>query len=292
MTSPSQKINQLQTDRSHGAAELARLAVAILEEASSRTKAETPEGVKDDLRKLAKKIVSARPSMNAVRTSVILALDRIRNKSSRKEILKKLEKFQSELIASFEKSAKNASKLLKNGVTVLTNSFSSTFLKAAAFAGRRKVHFIVAESRPLFEGRRTAKELAEMGFKVTLISDAACSIFIEQSDLVLVGADTILPDGSLANKVGTKLIALAAYEKRISFYAVSQTIKIIPDKKHFAIEEKEPAEISKPIREVTTRNPYFDVTPAKYITGIITENGIMDARKIKEFARQLRKISV
>jgi translation initiation factor 2B subunit (eIF-2B alpha/beta/delta family) len=290
MPSIAQRINRLKRDKRRGAAELALAAVRILEDVCVQSKEGSPVELRNNLRKAAKGIVSARPSMSAVRTSVLLALQDIHNARSRKEAGYRLTKFRRELSSSAEKCAKNAARLLGDGKTVLTNSYSSSVLRAAGFAKGNKVRFIVAESRPLFEGRKTARELARMGFAVTLISDAACSIFIEEADLVLVGADTILPDGSLVNKVGTKLIALAAYGRTIPFHAVTQRVKIAPDRKHFEIEEKEGREISRPIGKVTMRNPYFDVTPSKYVTAIITEDGIMHAKEVRRFAQRLKRL--
>ena len=292
MKSLDKKIALIRNDKSRGATELALAAVSTLKDICRMHQNASVEALDKDLAEAARELSAARPSINAIRTGLLLALSRLRDKRSVKECLAEIERFERELSASSEKCAKNASRVLRSGMTVMTNSLSSTILKTAHFSKRKRLRFIVVESRPLFEGRQTAKRLSRMGFAATLISDAACSIYINDCDLVLVGADTIPPDGSVVNKAGTKLIALAAYEKKIPFYCVAQKIKILSERKYFKIEEKEPGEISKPLVGVTIRNPYFDITPAKYITGIITEDGLMGRPAIRRFACKLKHLKI
>ncbi len=174
--------------------------------------------------------------------------------------------------------------------TAITLSYSSTVLRALEECWDRGVlkGAIVAESRPLLEGRRTAAALASLGIPTTLIMDAEMGLLAAEADAALVGADTILPDGSLANKAGTLLLALAARRCRVPFYTVAETHKIAPATRRrtpFPHEEREPEEVlPEPITGVTARNLYFDLTPARYITGYITERGLLDHQDVAALA--------
>ena len=177
--------------------------------------------------------------------------------------------------------------------TVITLSHSSTLLSVLESCWSRDVlkRVIVAESRPLFEGRRTADLLVGMGIPTLLVTDAALGFFCSEADVALVGADTIRPNGDLINKVGTLLLALVARHCRIPFYTVSETHKIAPAGRRrapFALEEQDPKEIlPKSIPGVVARNIYFDQTPARLLTGYITERGLLNKRDIATLSRQM-----
>ena len=117
-------------------------------------------------------------------------------------------------------SALNAAGIIHDGMTVLTHSRSSTVLEALLEARRANRDFMVVatESRPLLEGRTLAASLMDNGVRVTLIADAAASVMMDRIDLVLVGADQLTPQ-QLVNKIGTRMIALAAREKQVPVYA-------------------------------------------------------------------------
>ena len=160
------------------------------------------------------------------------------------------------------------------------------------------LHVWVDETRPKNQGARlTVWELTQNGVENCLITDNAGGHLMQKGmvDLVLVGCDRVTRDGDVANKIGTYLKALAAYENNIPFYVAlpSSTIdwKIEDGLKKIPIENRDDNEVKyvegwldKEIKSVliTTENarvynPGFDVTPAKYITGLITERGICEA---------------
>jgi len=149
------------------------------------------------------------------------------------------------------------------------------------------IHVYVDETRPLLQGARiTAWELLEAGIPATLITDNMAAFTMSQGrvNLVIVGADRIAANGDTANKIGTLGVALAAREFEIPFYVAAPLSTI--DMKTAAgaeipIEERSREEV---IRFAGTRtappsvgvyNPAFDVTSARYISGIITEKGII-----------------
>jgi methylthioribose-1-phosphate isomerase len=158
-------------------------------------------------------------------------------------------------------------------------------VRAAHEAGRG-IHVFVDETRPRLQGARlTAWELQQLGVPFTLIADGASGHFMRQGkvQLCLVGCDRVTANGDTANKIGTYNLALAAYAHGIPFYVVGPTSTIdhsLPDGGAIPIEERDPTEVTHVGAEqiappgVQAANPAFDVTPAQYITAIITENGI------------------
>jgi len=160
-------------------------------------------------------------------------------------------------------------------------------VRAAHEQGRR-VHVLVDETRPLLQGARlTAWELQQAGIPFTLIADNAAGHFLRtgQVDLVLVGADRVAANGDVANKIGTYKLAVVARENGIPFYPCVPTSTIdlaTPTGDDIPIEERPAEEITdltfkgQPIAPpgVPVANPAFDITPHRYITGIITEHGI------------------
>jgi ribose 1,5-bisphosphate isomerase len=113
---------------------------------------------------------------------------------------------------------------------------------------------------------------------------------MEKVDAVFVGADTILADGELINKIGTSQIALAAKEFGVPFYVCAETYKFSPDSlfnpdHEVIIEERDPAEVvpdQNSFKGVNIANPVFDRTPPEYITEYITEIGAFKPSKVKE----------
>jgi methylthioribose-1-phosphate isomerase len=152
----------------------------------------------------------------------------------------------------------------------------------------KKVHVFVDETRPRLQGARlTAWELQQLGIDFTLIPDNAAGHYMRtgQVDICLVGSDRTAANGDVANKIGTYKLAVVARENGIPFYPVVPTSTIdlnCPTGDDIPIEERDPAEVvgitqgGMPIAPagIKVGNPAFDVTPAKYVTGIITENGI------------------
>lgn len=151
----------------------------------------------------------------------------------------------------------------------------------------RKVHVYVDETRPLLQGSRlTMWELVHAGVSCTLITDATAATLMRQAkiDVVLVGADRICANGDFANKIGTYGLAVLARHHGVPFYCAApwSTVDVaLADGDLIPIEQRSPAEVTMiagraiaPDR-ATALNPAFDVTPARYVTGFITDRGIV-----------------
>ncbi len=212
---------------------------------------------------------------------------------------------QREDIAMCKAMGRHGAGIVKDGQHILTHCNAGALATAgygtalgvcrAAREQGKNIHVFVDETRPVLQGARlTAWELLEDGIPVTLITDNMAGAVMRQGriDLCMVGADRIAANGDVANKIGTYSVAVLAKAHGIPFYvaAPSSTIDIMTSSgSSIAIEER-------PIHEVTTLhggtwiapkgvhvlNPAFDVTPAEYITGIITERGIFAPDQIAE----------
>jgi ribose 1,5-bisphosphate isomerase len=128
--------------------------------------------------------------------------------------------------------------------------------------------------------------MLDSGVRTTLIVDSAARFFINHVDFVIVGSDAITSEGNIINKIGTSMIALAAHEARTPFYVVSELLKFDPATMYGdyeKIEERSSSEIWKnPPKELTIRNPAFDVTRRDFIHGIICEEGIISPHSTME----------
>jgi methylthioribose-1-phosphate isomerase len=152
----------------------------------------------------------------------------------------------------------------------------------------KKLHVLVPETRPYLQGARlTAWELHKGGIPLTLITDNMVGHFLKTGTVgaIVTGADRVAANGDAANKIGTYQIAVLAKENNVPFYIaapVSTFDLSIPDGSHIPIEERSSDEVVyiKNIRiapDVKAAHPGFDVTPARYITAIITERGVARA---------------
>jgi methylthioribose-1-phosphate isomerase len=161
-------------------------------------------------------------------------------------------------------------------------------IRAAAEAGKR-VKVWVDETRPLLQGARlTAWELSRAGIPATLITDNMAGHFMQRGevDLVVVGADRIARNGDTANKIGTYSVAILARAHAIPFYVaapVSTLDMSLHRGQEIPIEERAPEEVTEfrghrvAPGGMRAANPAFDVTPASYVDGIITERGVARA---------------
>lgn len=192
---------------------------------------------------------------------------------------------------------RNGAEIVQDGQSILTHcnagglattSYGTALavVFAAHEAGKR-IHVYADETRPLLQGARlTTWELQQRGISVTLICDNAAPHLMNSGRIhvVIVGADRIAANGDAANKIGTYGIALAAHAHGIPFYIaapLSTVDQSLPSGESIPIEERNPEEVVSlcGIRTapegVAAYNPAFDVTPARLITGIITEVGLL-----------------
>lgn len=161
-------------------------------------------------------------------------------------------------------------------------------IRAAVEQGKT-IHVYADETRPFLQGSRlTAWELMKDGIPTTVISDNMAAAMMSKGKIgaVVVGADRIAANGDVANKIGTYGVAILAKEHGIPFYVAApfSTIDLdTPDGSKIPIEERNTREVTHIAGKqmvpdgVQVENPAFDVTPAKYVTAIVTERGVANA---------------
>lgn len=177
--------------------------------------------------------------------------------------------------------------MIKNGSVVYTHCHSTKVVNALIYAKRHGKKFEVynTETRPLYQGRKTAEELAKSGIRVTSFVDSAVLEAIRGADVILLGADAILKDGVI-NKVGSATIAELAGNHSKPVYVVADSWKFSP--KNVKIEERDFQEVWKDApKSVKVRNPAFEKVGKNYVTGIISEYGRLSVDK---FVSKMKKI--
>jgi translation initiation factor eIF-2B subunit alpha/methylthioribose-1-phosphate isomerase len=215
------------------------------------------------------------------------------------------EKYVDGIIDECRKIGEQGEDLIKDGSRVLTHCNAGALatvdygtalapLRLARKMGREFFVF-VDETRPLLQGSRlTSWELTQEGIEHSIIVDNAAGHFmsIGEIDIVIVGADRIALNGDAANKIGTYEKAVLAKENGIPFYVAVPKSTFDPSimsGKEIDIEERAEEEVLEfPSDKIApggarARNPAFDVTPHKYIAGIITESGVLKPSEIKKF---------
>jgi methylthioribose-1-phosphate isomerase len=207
-----------------------------------------------------------------------------------------------------KKMGEFGAQLIKEGDTILTHCNAgalATVDHGTALGVIREAHrqgknisVFADETRPLLQGARlTTWELMQDGIPVTLITDNMAGHFMKSGkiNLVIVGADRIAANGDVANKIGTYGVAVLAKENNIPFYVAAPVSTFdlkLQSGEDIPIEERNPEEVTHLYSSriapegVKVANPAFDVTPNKYVAGIITEKGIITA----PYEENIRKI--
>ncbi len=284
MQNLQERIAMVRNDREHGSRWLVHETISILYDLATQ-----PVSSPDELKRAGEELARARPAMAALAGAVRRILSAPGGlEGMAHEAVRLLKDYDSAL----EHITAYARPLLQG--TVMTHSLSGTVLAVLSACLKQIDQVIVLEGRPRYEGRQVALALSKAGgSSITLITDAQADIFLPQCHAVVVGADSILANGDVLNKAGTALLAWAARGHRIPFYVLCETLKISPHPwsgNLAQLEEKEATEVlEQPIPGITARNFYFDRTPARLVTGVITEQGIMSRKEIKQVASQLKR---
>jgi ribose 1,5-bisphosphate isomerase len=174
-----------------------------------------------------------------------------------------------------EKINENILKLIKNKKVIFTHCHSTNVVNALISAKKRGNKFGVynTETRPLFQGRKTAKELTREGINVTTFVDSAAQIAIKKSEIILFGADALLKE-FVINKIGSGMFAEIARDNKVPVFIVADSWKYSP--KNVKLEERDFHEVWNPKKNtIHVKNPAFEPIEIKNIAGIVSDIGIM-----------------
>ena len=286
-------IHDLKTDKTSGASELIEFALEILEDYLHTVKDPNMD-IKEVIFELSKELFSVRPSMAPIINTIGYFIHDLEF-FSKQTLLEKFKTFPAKRLRIDKALTSSFHSFLDRfegkKLNVMLISYSTTIIKHLKENIKNDFTFYVLESRPLLEGRRTA-EILSSNFETHLITDSAMGKFIKKIDIVLLGIDSVLRDGSIVNKIGSYPLACIAVANNKDVYAVGDSFKYNL-KSHYdqkiIIEHKPIYEVySKKIKKelFKVHNFYFDITPFNYFKEIISDLGIL---AIPEFLEEIKK---
>ncbi len=259
------------------------------------------------IRSAVETIRCSRPTANDLSYAVKYMLNSLERSDDISDPIAHAEEYVEDVIARCKRIGQEGSKLIKNGFGILTHCNAGALatvdygsalapFRTAKDAGK-KFFVFVDETRPRLQGARlTAWELYNEDIEHAIIADNAAGYYMKQGeiDMVITGADRIAANGDVANKIGTYEKAVLAHENKIPFYVaapISTFDLSLKTGDEIPIEERREKEVLVirgtriACENARARNPAFDVTPAKYITGIITENGMIQPKDVKNLKK-------
>ncbi|MBU5678612.1 MAG: S-methyl-5-thioribose-1-phosphate isomerase [Candidatus Aenigmarchaeota archaeon] len=272
--------------------------------------------IQGNLEEAKEKIANARPTARDLRHAVEHMINFIQKrieengKVTKEEVIKEAESFANTTVENCKRIGKFGKRLIKDNTKIMTHcnagwlaSVDWGTVTSSIYMAKREgkdVFVYVSETRPRLQGARlTAWELYNENIKHAIICDNASAYFMHDVDIIIVGADRIARNGDIANKIGTLDKAILAKEYGVPFYVASSTNSFdfnCRTGKEIPIEQRSEEEvkfIDKKLianKDSKALNPAFDVTPRKYIKGIITEFGIVKPSEMKDLVRRVRKM--
>jgi len=279
------------------------------------SRAETVADLKRELDQICEIIGKTRPTA----VNLFWAIRRMQEKFERvrirpvaqikRDMVEEAKRMHAEDIAANQAMGRHGATLMPSEGGVLTHCNAGALATAgygtalgvirAAVEQGKKIHVYADETRPFLQGSRlTAWELMKDGIPTTVISDNTAGAMMRQGKIgaIVVGADRIAANGDVANKIGTYTVAVLAKENGIPFYVAAPTSTVdleCPSGEKIPIEQRDAREVTHIAGKqmtpdgVSIENPAFDVTPAKYVTAIVTERGIARA----PYGESLRALS-
>jgi len=288
-----------------GATNVARYGVKILKEFVMRHKNEYIDVLWENIQKAVNLIYNSRDTEPAMRNGlkyILKNLEKERNSKSNLgniNIPEIVERASEEYIKILEDSKKKITEIGANRIplydkpqefTILTHCHSSivTGILIEAWRQGKKFNVICTETRPVYQGRITAKELLKEGIPVKMIVDSAMRWAVRNYNvkMIITGADAITSEGTVLNKIGSRLLALVAREMHVPYYVATPLLKFNPDTTFGILEKIDKrswTEIwSEKPDELEILNPAFETVSRRYIDGLITESGIFPATLVFE----------
>lgn len=270
--------------------------------AAMQSEATAIDALIEDLQAAADRLKAARPTA----VNLAWAVDKLlgiaasgefkRPDDLREALLAAARQIADDDVAINSRMGQRGAVLVKDGATILHHCNTGALATVdygtalgvirAAFEAGKHIHVLLDETRPRLQGSRlSAWELEQLGISYDIIPDSAAGYYMSRGevDIILVGADRVAANGDFANKIGTYQLAIMARAHGIPFYTVAPTSTIdlsLSSGQRIPIEQRDPAEVTTPYgnpiapAHFKARNPAFDVTPHRYLSGIVTENGI------------------
>lgn len=255
------------------------------------------EDMKKRFNEIKNQMIELKPTMATIHNTCSLVEktmnDNLNNENIKTNILKCCDKIIDYSFKAVDKVSEYGSEYISNGDKILMHSYSSTLMGIFIMAKNKgkKFSVICTESRPLRESRNAVNILTALGVDVTFVSDASVFEFMKECDYIIMGADTIAMDGSVANKMGTYQISVLAQACNIPVFIASELYKTDPRTQEgykVQLERRTKWELVqqddfKDMENVTIINQFFDYTPYSYITNLITEFGFINPSSVSKY---------
>jgi ribose 1,5-bisphosphate isomerase len=283
----SETADKIKSMEIRGAGMIARAVAEALRDHALVVRAATSDAFRHEMEQAASLLLATRPTAVSLPNAVHIVMAGLEKAmtvdEARAGIVTRADEFIRSSQHAVEQIAGFGASHIQDGDTILTHCNSEVALGCIIEAHRqgKEIEVFATEVRPRNQGLITIRTLNDAGIKTNFIVDSAVRSFINDVDLVIVGADAVTVNGAVVNKIGTAQVAHSAREARVNVIVAAETYKFAPRTilgELIRIEERPgsevlPDEIAKTLPHVTVRNPAFDVTPAEYIDLIVTEKG-------------------
>lgn len=270
-----------------GAGRIARAAAEALADHARTVTAPGRDAFVAEMNRAGSVLLGTRPTAVSLPNAVHFVLHGCEAAASaaeaRESVLSRAARFIADSEAAIARIAEYGARHIPDTATLMTHCNSEAALACILEARRlgKDITVYATEVRPRNQGLLTIRTLNDANIPTRYIVDSAARSYMNEIDLVIVGADAITVNGAVVNKIGTAQVALAAHEARTNLMVAAETYKFAPRTllgELIPIEERAGAEVLDPavaasLPFVTIRNPAFDVTPARYVDLIVTEKG-------------------
>ena len=284
-----------------GATNVAISAIDFLSDFAKRLKCENIENCFENLYIARDILIDTRPTEPAMKNGLKFIMNKLEEEKEScyaEYISEFIEKYKNQYYDMLQNSKKKIAEIGARRIpaadkkfVVMTHCHSSLVAAILLEAKKQGKNFKVinTETQPRLQGRKTAKKLLDTGIEVTHVVDSAMRWAVRhfQVDLILIGADSITSEGTIINKIGSRLLALVAHEEHVPFYVASPLLKYNPETNLGIleiIEMRDPMEIwENPPEGIEIINPAFETVSRRYIDGLITEAGIFASSHVSNY---------
>lgn len=296
MSKLAQTIRDIKSVKIQGAGNVAKSSVEAIREHFSGKKFKSSEAFFKAFNSASAKLGKTRPTEPLMRNSFRFVRRELGSSEDPRELLNRLfsacRQAQYHYQIAEESMFEMGAGKIENGMKIFTHCHSSTVMGVLKKAKEHRKHFEVynTETRPLFQGRITAAEMAKAGIPVKHFVDSGAKIALKQCDLMMIGADAITAGGRVVNKIGSEMFAMIAERYDVPLYVFADSWKFDPltlSGDEVAIEIRPPKEIwNRPKKGVEIRNIAFEEIDPKLIRSIISELG---ETRPEQFVQTLRE---
>jgi len=283
-------IRDIKSLKIQSATNVRKRAVLALVKSSTASKTKSENEFRKEFLKNANLLFCARPTEPELRTALRIIKKSISREGlsvneMKEKIIQTAKNYEVDRLVSLKSVAEFGASLIEPNSVILTHCHSSSVVETLIKAKKKISKVYCCEARPLYQGRMTVSDLTRAGIDATLIVDNAASTLMKECDYFFTGADAILADGDVINKIGTNQLSTVCKRYEVLHYVCTSSHKFEPASfygKKEPMEQRDSDEVweKKARGKVKILNPAFDRTDSKYIEGIITELGVFSPEQL------------